>query len=77
MTSVVEDLDKVIERYQLAIGEFMKGDPKPVQNLFSHREDVSLANPYGPPCAGGSGLRRSRSTPRPCAGTARPLALRS
>ena len=30
----------------------MKGNPEPVQNLFSHREDVSLANPYGPPVRG-------------------------
>ena len=30
----------------------MKGNPKPVQNLFSHREDATLANPYGPPVRG-------------------------
>jgi ketosteroid isomerase-like protein len=30
----------------------MKGDPKPVQDLFSHREDVTLANPFGPPVRG-------------------------
>ena len=30
----------------------MKGNPKPVQNLFSHRDDVTLANPYGPPVRG-------------------------
>jgi ketosteroid isomerase-like protein len=30
----------------------MKGNPGPVQELFSHREDVSLANPYGPPVRG-------------------------
>jgi ketosteroid isomerase-like protein len=30
----------------------MKGDPKPVQELFSHREDVSLANPFCPPVCG-------------------------
>src|SRR5919199_3262269 len=27
----------------------MKGNPEPAKNLLSHREDVSLANPYGPP----------------------------
>ncbi|MDF2703040.1 MAG: hypothetical protein K0S10_1986 [Rubrobacteraceae bacterium] len=30
----------------------MKGNPGPVQELFSHREDASLANPYGPPVRG-------------------------
>ncbi|HET7272777.1 MAG TPA: nuclear transport factor 2 family protein, partial [Rubrobacter sp.] len=32
--------------------EFMKGNPEPVKNLYSHREDASLANPYGPPVRG-------------------------
>src|SRR5215203_3384343 len=50
--SAVEDVDELIERYQQALDEFMKGDPKPVQNLFSHRDDASLANPYGPPVRG-------------------------
>ena len=50
--TAVEDVDELIERYQRALGEFLKGDPKPVQALFSHREDASLANPYGPPVRG-------------------------
>jgi ketosteroid isomerase-like protein len=49
---LVEDLDQVIERYHLAQGEFLKGNPEPVKKLVSHREDVSLANPYGPPVRG-------------------------
>jgi ketosteroid isomerase-like protein len=50
--SAVDDVDQLIEQYQLALGEFMKGNPEPVQNLFSHREYVSLANPLGPPAHG-------------------------
>jgi ketosteroid isomerase-like protein len=46
--SAVDEVDQLIEQYQLALGEFVKGNPEPVQNLFSHREDVSLANPLGP-----------------------------
>jgi ketosteroid isomerase-like protein len=49
---LVDDLDQVIERYHLAQGEFLKGNPEPVKKLVSHREDVSLANPYGPPVRG-------------------------
>jgi hypothetical protein len=75
--TAADDVDHLIERYQLALDEFMKGNPGPVQELFSHREDVSLANPYGPLFADGSGLRRSRSTPRRCAETAGPPASRS
>jgi ketosteroid isomerase-like protein len=48
----VDDLDEVIEQFQLALNEFLKGNPKPAQNLFSHRDDVSLANPLGPPARG-------------------------
>ncbi len=51
MTSV-EDLDHVIERFQRALNEFLKGNPEPNKEMFSHREDVSLANPFGPPARG-------------------------
>ena len=50
--SAVDDLDEVIEQFNLAQGEFMKGNPKPVQMMFSHREDVTLNNPLSPPAHG-------------------------
>jgi ketosteroid isomerase-like protein len=50
--AAVDDVDQLIEQYQLALGEFMKGNPEPVQNLYSHRDDVILANPLGPPAHG-------------------------
>ena len=50
--AAVEHVDELLEQYQLAQGEFLKGNPEPVKQLFSHREDVSLANPYGPPVRG-------------------------
>jgi ketosteroid isomerase-like protein len=46
--SAVDDVDEVIEQYDLALGEFVKGNPEPVKNIFSHREDVTLANPLFP-----------------------------
>jgi ketosteroid isomerase-like protein len=42
------DFDTVVEHYQRALGEFVKGKPEPVKMVFSHREDVTLANPLGP-----------------------------
>ena len=51
-----DDVDELIERYQMALDEFMQGNPKPVQALFSHRDDASLANPYGPPVRGWDGI---------------------
>ena len=48
----VDNVDELIERYYRAQGEFLRGNPEPVKDLFSHREDVTLANPYGPPVRG-------------------------
>jgi|SRR5215207_265461 ketosteroid isomerase-like protein len=45
--ATVDDIDEVIEQYHLALGEFMKGNSEPAQKLFSHQEDVTLANPRG------------------------------
>jgi len=50
--SVADDVDELIEQYQLGLDDFMKGNPEPVKALFSHREDVTLANPLGPPAHG-------------------------
>ena len=59
----VEDLDEVIERCQLALREFIKGNPQPMQAMFSHREDVTLANPIAPPRVDGSKSLRRWSVP--------------
>ncbi len=46
------DFDEVVEQYQRALGDFAKGNPEPNKMVFSHREDVTLANPLGPPARG-------------------------
>ncbi len=46
------DFDEVVEQYRRALGEFAKGNPEPNKMVFSHREDVTLANPLGPPVRG-------------------------
>jgi ketosteroid isomerase-like protein len=50
--SAGDDVDKVLEQYQLATAEFVKGNPEPYKKMFSHREDVTLANPFFPPVRG-------------------------
>ena len=50
--TTVDDVDQLIDQYQQALDVFMKGNPEPVKELFSHREDVTLANPLGPPAHG-------------------------
>jgi ketosteroid isomerase-like protein len=50
--AATDEVDGVIEQYHQALDEFVKGNPEPAKKLFSHREDVSLANPLGPPARG-------------------------
>src|ERR687886_2973153 len=50
--SAADDVDRLIERYDLALGEFVKGDPEPGKELFSGKDDVTLANPLDPPALG-------------------------
>jgi ketosteroid isomerase-like protein len=50
--AAVDDLDEVVEQYHLAAREFIKGSPEPYKRVFSHREDVSVANPFGPVTCG-------------------------
>src|SRR5918997_2182979 len=44
----VDELDRAIEEWRPATGEFIRGNPRPAQELFSHAQDVTLANPLGP-----------------------------
>lgn len=44
--------DEFVERYHLALDEFFRGNPGPAKELYSHREDATLANPFGPVARG-------------------------
>ncbi len=46
------DLRQIIEQYHLAADKFSRGDPAPIKKLFSHGDDVLLANPFGPAVKG-------------------------
>ena len=46
------DFDDAVEVYRRALNAICKGDPGPVLDLFSRRNDVTLANPFGPPRRG-------------------------
>jgi ketosteroid isomerase-like protein len=43
--ATLDDFDEVVEQYHLALNEFFNGNPEPVKSFFSHRDDVTLANP--------------------------------
>ena len=42
------DFDDVVEQSHSALDKFAKGDSKPLEDLWSRREDVTLGNPFGP-----------------------------
>jgi ketosteroid isomerase-like protein len=50
--AALDDLDEVVEESHLALGEIVKRNPEPLKMVYSHREDVTLANPFGPPVRG-------------------------
>lgn len=41
-------LDDTIERSRFAVSEIIKGNPQPCEAMFSHQDDVTLGNPFGP-----------------------------
>lgn len=44
--------DLPLEEYHLAGREITNGNPESYKALYSHRDDVTLANPFGPPVSG-------------------------
>jgi hypothetical protein len=50
------ELDGLDQRFKLAVDEFANGDPVSTKALFSHRDDATVANPFGPIAHGWSRL---------------------
>ena len=46
--AAVDDIEETVERYHQAMGQLVNGNPEPLKEVFSHRDDVSFANPFGP-----------------------------
>ncbi len=43
------DLERVVEQYHQAVDEIVKGSADGIRRAYSRRDDVTLANPFGPP----------------------------
>ena len=41
--AAADDLDQVIEQYHQALDEFSRGNPDPVKEFYSGRDDVAIA----------------------------------
>ena len=52
-------LEQMIEQCEDAWNAFVKGDPAPAKALYSHRDDVTLANPWGPAVRGWDSVSRT------------------
>jgi ketosteroid isomerase-like protein len=50
------DLNELRNRYHQSVAAFVRGDPDVQKPLWSRREDVTLANPLGPPVKGFDGV---------------------
>ena len=50
--AAADDLDQVIEQYHQALDEFSRGNPDPVKESYSTRDDVAIANPFFPLTSG-------------------------
>lgn len=48
----MSDLDEFKAQYRRSLEAFIEGNPEPQKSLWSRREDVTLANPFGPPAKG-------------------------
>jgi ketosteroid isomerase-like protein len=47
-----QDLVEIIEEDHRALNALVRGDPEPKKKMFSQAEDVTVANPIGPPIRG-------------------------
>jgi ketosteroid isomerase-like protein len=47
-----DKVDELIAQFDLAQGEFVKSNPEPIKKWYSHRQEVTLANPIGPTARG-------------------------
>lgn len=49
---VAPTVDGFVRDYHEALDEFFRGDPELAKALYSHRQDATLANPFGPVAIG-------------------------
>jgi ketosteroid isomerase-like protein len=53
---VPQDFESLLEQYHRATHEITRGNPEAYKPLFSRRDEVVLANPFGPPARGWSSV---------------------
>lgn len=59
---MTSDLMEFRNQYHQAVAAFIRGDPEVQRALWSRRDDVTLANPLGPPAKGFDAVCRVMDT---------------
>lgn len=54
--AMTSDLNELRDQYHQSVAAFIRGDPNVQKPLWSRRDDVTLANPLGPPAKGFDGV---------------------
>ena len=57
------NFDDALNAFNLALNDYVNGDPGPAHAVFSQRDDVTLCNPVGPPCRGSEDVERAAAEP--------------
>jgi hypothetical protein len=60
---VTREHDLPLEEYHRAGREITNGNPEVYKRLYSRRDDVTLANPFGPPARGWSEVVHRHADP--------------
>ena len=55
--------DDALSAFNMALNDYLNGDPDPFQAVFSRHDDVTLCNPVGPPCRGRADVERAAAEP--------------
>lgn len=59
----MSSFDDALNAFNMALNDYLNGDPGPVQAVFSQHGDVTLCNPVGPPCRGPKDVERAAAEP--------------
>ncbi len=59
----MSSFDDALNRFNMALNDYLNGDPGPATAVFSRHDDVTLCNPVGPPCRGRADVERAATEP--------------
>ena len=73
----MDDLDQALDRWRQGTDALVKGDPEPLKACWSHGDDVTVANPLGPPVQGWERVPRQSNMSHRTSAMVKPWILKS